>query len=406
MLKTVHKQSMMLFIINDPKIDAEKLSAPSMTEITGLREMRDKLESCKSALDTFYVDENKSRKFESATNLMEPSYEIKRRLRALNTQFPTNAYAKMLEMAVGFKLLDYAQNGTLKHFDNASAPGAFVLAMNYWTTMNGLVFDWKASTYLASGDNTALSDKYGIMNMNMSNYTTTNTTFNGDTTDVKYLRYIQSTIGSSIDLYTSDLGVEINAGQYHIQEAMNAKPNLGQVLFGLLVLRQGGAFITKQYYHFSTFTMSLVLLVAMCFDEVFLHKPMTSKPDNSEVYIVGLGYRGAPQWIIDIMFSKLEQQWISDDLEMNFTLPLVSMDDVPEKSKQQLCDVLKTLTDRQCTKLRANIAEYKANEHTVNKGRPSKKFLANHSDRYVKEYFDMANFRTQDKKTYIKTRIP
>lgn len=395
---------MMLFIVADPKIDAENLTAPSIGEIAGLREMRDKLESCKSALDVFYTDEHRSRKFEGATNLMEPSYEIKRRLKLLNTQFPTNAYAKMLEMAVDFKLLDYAQNGVLKYFDNASAPGAFVLAMNYWASLNGVAFDWMASTYLASGDNTALSDKYGIMAMNMDRYTTTNTPFNGDTTDVKYLRHIQKSIGGSFDIYTSDLGVEINEGQYHLQEAMNAKPNLGQVLFGLLVLRKGGVFITKQYYHFSTFTMSLVLLAAMCFDELFLHKPMTSKPDNSEVYIVGLGYRGAPEWIIDIMFSKLEHQWISNDLEMNFTLPLVSMADVPEKSKHQLVEVLKILTTRQCVKLRTNIAEYRANEQR-NKGRPSKQFLLEHVDPFVKQYFEMADFRTQDKKTYVKTRI-
>lgn len=395
---------MLLFIITDPNIDTKNLTAPSMTEIAGLREMRDRLEVCKSALDVFYTNENKMRLFESATNSMEPSYEIKKRLRSLNTQFPTNAYAKMLEMAVEFKLLDYAQNGVIKYFDNASAPGAFVLAMNYWTTMNNIKFDWMASTYIANANNTALSDKYGIMAMNMERYTTTNTTFNGDTTDVKYLRYIQSKIGGTFDVYTSDLGVEINEGQYHLQEAMNAKPNLGQILFGLLVLRKGGAFITKQYYHFSTFTMSLILLVATCFDETFLHKPMTSKPDNSEVYIVGLGYKGAPQWVIDVMFSKLEHEWISDDLEMNFTLPLISMADVSEKSKLQLFEVLKVLTTRQCTKLRANIAEFQANEQK-NKGRPSKQFLSNHVDQYVKQYFEMADFKPQDRKTYIKTRI-
>ena len=396
-----------MFKITNPNLDANAMVEPTTLGLEDyddqLVAMNYSLNNCKNQLDKPY--ENDKKNFEYATSRMEQSYIIKEKLRKeLKIQFPTNALAKCIEISNKFDLISFAQNRKLRMFDNASAPGSFILAMNYLTKQKGIEFDWMASTYLSSADNTALGDRYGIMRNHMSRFTTTNTPFNGDTTDTKYLRYIQDKYDSSFDLYTSDLGVEIPHGKYHLQEQMNARPNLGQILFGLLVVRKGGAFFTKQYHHFSTFTMSLILIVASSFENVYLYKPISSKPDNSEVYIVGLNYIGTPEWMIDLMYKKLEEPWQGDDLAMNFTLPLIAPENFPAEFKKELFESLKYFADSQCAKLTDNINEYyrmlDAGERT-----PSPEFIAKHVTGFVKQYFATGKFTKQNKRDYMRTTM-
>ena len=396
-----------MFKITNPNIDANAIVEPITSELEDYNEqliaMNYTLNKCKNKLDKPY--ENDKHNFERATSRMEQSYKIKETLRKqYNVQLPTNALAKMIEASLDFDFISFAQNKKLKYFDNASAPGAFILGMNYLTKQKRIKLDWMASTFISSSDNTALGDRYGIMKNHMSQFTTTNTPFNGDTTDTKYLRHIQDTYGGTFDLYTSDLGVEIPHGKYHLQEQMNARPNLGQILFGLLVVRKGGAFFTKQYHHFSTFTMSLILIVASSFEEVYLYKPISSKPDNSEVYIVGINYIGTPDWMIDLMYKKLEEPWQGDDLAMNFTLPIIAPENFPSKSKKELFEALEYFASAQCDKLTDNINEYYRmldnHEYT-----PSPEFIAKHVTGLVKQYFAKGKFTRQNKRDYIYTTM-
>lgn len=73
------------------------------------------------------------------------------------------------------------------------------------------------------------------------------------------------TLDSKVDLYSSDLGISA-ADDFNNQEGLNALPHLGQDLAGLLMLKQGGNFVVKHYTFFSSYSVSLMIVLATVFE--------------------------------------------------------------------------------------------------------------------------------------------
>ncbi len=70
------------------------------------------------------------------------------------------------------------------------------------------------------------------------------------------------------------------------------KLHIGCALAGFITMRKGANFIAKQYTIFRPTTWSLIGIYAGLFDEFYLCKPVTSRPYNSEIYLIGKGFRG------------------------------------------------------------------------------------------------------------------
>jgi hypothetical protein len=80
----------------------------------------------------------------------------------------------------------------------------------------------------------------------------------------------------------------------------------------LTCLKQGGHFVCKFFDILSEFTGDLVWLLYQLFDQVCITKPLTSRPANSERYIVCKGLKYIhPTQLIDALLNinaSLEQQ--------------------------------------------------------------------------------------------------
>ena len=121
---------------------------------------------------------------------------------------------------------------------------------------------------------------------------------NGDVTSIDNQKEFYNRCGSTVDLYTSDLGFDVSS-DYNKQEELHAHANLGQIITGLLVLKKGGSLLTKQYTYFEPFTVSLMGALTLLFEHVYICKPMFSKPANSETYIVCKNYYGVPKNVFE-----------------------------------------------------------------------------------------------------------
>jgi cap1 methyltransferase len=75
-------------------------------------------------------------------------------------------------------------------------------------------------------------------------------------------------------------------GQENIQEILSKQLYLCQFLTALSVLRVGGNFVCKLFDIFTPFSVGLIYLMYLCFDRICIHKPVTSRPANSERYII------------------------------------------------------------------------------------------------------------------------
>ena len=213
-----------------------------------------------------------------------------------SAQIVTNAWLKCYEMLQDYNLTAVAGDGQrpLRVFYNAELPGAFISATNHYCSNNNIPFDWVASSYFPKEGHTMLGDKYG-MYANYRNRWIMDADMNGDLTQPDTLLSIKQRVlykfPQGADMYFSDAGMDVE-GRFNEQEEINSLLNYGQILSGLMTLGINGNFIIKQYTFYKPLTLSLIALLRNMFADFAIVKPKTSRPTNSEVYLVGRGFYG------------------------------------------------------------------------------------------------------------------
>lgn len=211
-------------------------------------------------------------------------------------QCATNAWLKMVELlGVIGPLPDIADGPRLRVFCNAELPGGFLCALNHVasTRFPEMKLDWAASS-LFPEDERALSDKFHIYSDHKDRWVM-DESMRGDMTvpeDVKLTaERAVSVMGGPADLYTSDLGLGLSGG-YDRQEELTLQAHVGQTVAGLLSLRRGGIMVVKTFTVTCLSSIGLLGVLMRLFASVEAVKPATSRPTNSEIYLVCSGFSG------------------------------------------------------------------------------------------------------------------
>ncbi|XP_069191873.1 cap-specific mRNA (nucleoside-2'-O-)-methyltransferase 1 isoform X2 [Procambarus clarkii] len=100
---------------------------------------------------------------------------------------------------------------------------------------------------------------------------------------VEFVR--KTTNDQGVHFMMADGGFSVE-GQENIQEILSKQLYLCQFMVALGIVRTDGHFVCKLFDVFTTFSVGLVYLMYRCFKYVCLHKPNTSRPANSERYII------------------------------------------------------------------------------------------------------------------------
>ena len=120
---------------------------------------------------------------------------------------------------------------------------------------------------------------------------------------VEFTKFVlENTNGQGVHFMMADGGFGVE-GQENIQEILSKQLYLCQFLVALNIVRTGGHFVCKLFDLFTPFSAGLVYLMYRAFDQVCLHKPNTSRPANSERYIICKGKRPHIEPIRDYMFQ-------------------------------------------------------------------------------------------------------
>jgi len=279
-------------------------------------ELEKQLEKEKIEIDKFH--ENNSEKLDfylsvtkNLDRLKNYNKEIQKFVTNVNGSI-TNAWMKCWEMIHTFDLVPKKHSSDFTIFCNAEYPGAFILALNHYikTETDNKNYKWYANSLWPGEkdkekdkeifkDSFGLYKKYGEANwlMNEKN--------GGSVTDPKMIKIIEDRLANKVDLYTSDIGI----GSETDAELNESPLNLGQIICGLKTLKEGGTLVCKMFLFFKPFNMSLLQLLTNVFDEFYITKPLASRPANSEIYIVGKGYK-KDQKVIDLFMNALKtKKW-------------------------------------------------------------------------------------------------
>ncbi|CAN9507442.1 unnamed protein product [Ophioblennius macclurei] len=126
---------------------------------------------------------------------------------------------------------------------------------------------------------------------------------------------MESTEKRGLHVLMADGGFSVE-GQENIQEILSKQLLLCQFLTALSSLRTGGNFVCKTFDLFTPFSVGLVYLLYLCFDRISLFKPVTSRPANSERYVVCRGLKPGSDAVREYMFRvnlKLNQLRNTED---------------------------------------------------------------------------------------------
>ncbi|XP_031833970.1 cap methyltransferase 1 isoform X2 [Nomia melanderi] len=120
-------------------------------------------------------------------------------------------------------------------------------------------------------------------------------------------------------------------GQENLQEILSKQLYLCQCLVALMIVRVGGHFVTKLFDIFTTFSAGLVYIMYRCFDEVCLFKPNSSRPANSERYLICKRKRPNTEPIVQY-FKDINRILLEND-DNNDVLELVSLEELEEEKR-------------------------------------------------------------------------
>ncbi|XP_056113918.1 cap-specific mRNA (nucleoside-2'-O-)-methyltransferase 1 isoform X2 [Rhinichthys klamathensis goyatoka] len=134
---------------------------------------------------------------------------------------------------------------------------------------------------------------------------------------------LDSTEGRGLHFLMADGGFSVE-GQENIQEILSKQLLLCQFLTAMSVVRPGGHFVCKSFDLFTPFSVGLIYLLYLCFERVSLFKPVTSRPANSERYVVCKGLKPGTDAVREYMFTinlKLNQ-FRDSDRDVTEVVPL------------------------------------------------------------------------------------
>lgn len=284
---------------------------------TGLQKIKENVNEKKSELNPIGVNVHKHQKYVLIRNACQLHEDLRGPNGIIAMQFNgevvTNAWLKFYEICNEFlcpllEKISRSKSKTLVSFHLAEAPGNFILALNHFvkTKYPSVILDWRASTYRNTYKSNVphFGDKYGLIKKYPERWFY-GADSDGDILSPANIRSFRSCVdqNTKVLLVTSD--VKIILGQegakmkgsddisdYDDEENINIPAHLGQLLASLNILSKGGSMVLKILSLYESPTIAMIYLASHCFDKFYLCKPESSRPANSEIYMIGVGYKG------------------------------------------------------------------------------------------------------------------
>ena len=257
-----------------------------------LYSIKHELNQAKSGLDKFNIN---SKEFEKKIRLFDFYSNLKFKLvKIFNAQFVSNAWLKCYEILENYNIMektDFRSTHTYNIFFNAELPGSFISSCNHYCKTNNIKYNYLASSYIDfTHNNKTLGDDYGLMKK-YPNKWIIDKNMNGDLTKLENIIEINKRVKNImpvVDIYFSDAGIDVNHN-YSNQEELHSLLNFGQILCGLNMLSDNGTMVIKQYTFCCPMNIGIMIYLNSIFKDVSIVKPKTSRPTNSEIYIICKG---------------------------------------------------------------------------------------------------------------------
>ena len=234
----------------------------------------------------------------------------------------SRSYFKLWEMLHEHNLIEADSNTNLNILCLAEGPGGFIEAIVNYRKRYNKYDNIDAITLKSTTKEIPGWDKSYIFlkqNPNINIHYGNDDT--GNLYKVENIEYME-TICDKSDLITADGGFDFS-NNFNDQEHMSVRIILCEIVTALCCQKIGGSFVCKFFDLYTNDSISLIYLLKCVYTMVIIDKPLTSRPANSEKYIICIGFNG-----IDTNYlKKLKIVIKSWDISHNNNLNIVNIFD-------------------------------------------------------------------------------
>lgn len=242
----------------------------------------------------------------------------------------SRSYFKLWEIIQDFNLIN--NNVPIKAAGLAEGPGGFIEAIInfrkkfkntckldsvFGITLRSCDKDipgWnKASNFLKKNENVKVH--YGLDKT-------------GNIYNIDNIKSFSELFNNDADLVTADGGFDFSTN-FNKQEQSSLRIIFCEIVAALSIQKKGGAFVCKVYDTYTHVSISFLFLLSCLYNTVTITKPVTSRPANSEKYLVCQGFKG----ISDILLKKLHiivKCWSFIDSKEQHIYRIMNMDSIPD----------------------------------------------------------------------------
>lgn len=252
-------------------------------------ELCERLQKIKCKIDD--VDDwDKMKKLTNPYELIHCSTNNCHAIRSINIFNPiSRSFFKLVELMKDYDLCNSKEPITIVSI--AEGPGGFIESFikreSYTTNDNIYGITLTPTTkYIPNWDK--LNKLYNTSNINTSY---------GDIYDLNTINSFISNINGKVDFITADGGFDYS-NDFNTQETQSCRIILAEIIICFKKQKQGGDFVCKFFDIFNILTMKLIYILKQHYDNIFINKPVTSRPANSERYIVCKGFKGVSSDIL------------------------------------------------------------------------------------------------------------
>lgn len=168
----------------------------------------------------------------------------------------------------------------------------------------------------------------------------------GDVNNLENIEYIKNLLGNSVFLTTADGGFD-EGSDFNHKEQLHFELILNEILLNISIQKKGGHFILKMFDIFCDTSIHLLYLLNNIYKNVYIYKPKTSRPTNSEKYIVCKEFIGYNDYIGNVIqnLSLLNNQYKKSTLQFNY---FKLFENIPKEFTEKIFEMNKKLLNRQC----------------------------------------------------------
>lgn len=259
----------------------------------------------------------------------------------------SRSYFKLWEILTDLELISKENINCKKTYVTlCEGPGGFIEALVNWKKMYTTERDDIYAITLKSTDKDIPGWKKS--NIFLSNNSNVKISYGEDNTgniyrleNMKYF-FKEFNLNRDVELITADGGFDFSQ-DFNNQETLSYQIIFCEIVMALSCQKIGGSFICKFFDMYYEMSYYFITLLGACYDEVLFCKPLTSRPANSEKYIVCRGFKGIEETYLKKLYIIVKNWELIKERNMfvnrvfDSKIPIVILENLKQYNKD-FCD--------------------------------------------------------------------